>query len=96
VDGSSGNAFSAGQLVRLDGRVGHSEISANRDGETFALFRVTGSDTGNAPRAAMHLVIVIDRSGSMAGKRLDNALEAARGAVGRLRLDHPVRQAKLG
>jgi Ca-activated chloride channel homolog len=82
--------FSDGDTVQLDGRVGHSELSAGRDGETFALFRVRGKDQGEGERAPMNLVIVIDRSGSMAGKRLDNALQAARGAVARLQDDDVV------
>ena len=76
--------FSDGNVVKLEGRIGHQELSADKEGETFALFRVTGTDQGEGRRAPMHLVIVIDRSGSMAGKRLDNALQAARGAVSRL------------
>ncbi len=71
--------------VQLEGRPGHAEVASGRESETFALFTVTGTDEGNGEkRAAMHLVIAIDRSGSMAGKRLDNALAAARGAVARL------------
>src|SRR5262245_54490791 len=76
--------FSSGDTVRLEGRLGHTELAAGRSQDTFALFTVKGGESDKGRRAPMHLVIVIDRSGSMAGKRLDNALAAARGAVARL------------
>jgi Ca-activated chloride channel family protein len=82
----SRSEFSSGSVVRLEGRLGHHELATNRQKETFALFRIKGTGEARAVerRAAMHLVIVIDRSGSMAGRRLVNALAAARGAVARL------------
>jgi Ca-activated chloride channel family protein len=81
----AGSDFSAGAAVRLEGRLGHRELATDQRQDTFALFTVKGTSEGRETRrSAMHLVIVIDRSGSMAGKRLENALAAARGAVARL------------
>src|SRR5262245_28049779 len=47
--------FSAGSTVKLNGRIGHSELSADKEGETFALFQITGTDQGGGERAPMHL-----------------------------------------
>jgi Ca-activated chloride channel family protein len=86
-----GSDFSAGEVVRLEGRLGHRELASDRRQETFALFKIQGTSEGReGRRSAMHLVVVIDRSGSMAGKRLDNALAAARGAISRLSNDDVV------
>jgi Ca-activated chloride channel family protein len=91
VSDRSGSDFSAGAAVRLEGRLGHRELASDKHQNTFALFTVKGTSEGReAIRSATHLVIVIDRSGSMAGKRLDNALAAARGALLRLSNDDVV------
>ena len=86
-----GSDFSAGAAVRLEGRLGHRELATDQRSDTFALFTVKGTSEGRETRRPVtHLVIAIDRSGSMAGKRLDNALAAARGALSRLSNDDVV------
>ncbi len=79
-------SFSLGDTVHVDGRVGHAVLPGSGAHETFVLIEV-GADAGVAGqgRAPVNLSIVIDRSGSMKGQRLDNAVAAARGMLARLR-----------
>ena len=81
--------FSAGQTLTMDGRLGHASIgrapSTGGTAETFLLASVTGADTAGPTAAPMNLAIVIDRSGSMKGARIANAMEAAVGIVERMR-----------
>ena len=88
-----GASFSRRDGVELEGRLGHATVPADREAESFLLvdvrpesaaggFAFAGSATSSTP---LELVIVIDRSGSMRGKRLANALAGARGMVDRLR-----------
>jgi Ca-activated chloride channel family protein len=80
--------FVDGKTLVLDGRLGHGAIASSRSGsETFVLATITGgeasSDVPSAP-PPVHLAIVVDRSGSMAGKKMDSAIAAAVGAVERM------------
>lgn len=77
--------FTAGSTVMIDGRMGHSKILRTPRGETFLMLeaRATGNERARAA-APVNLSIVIDKSGSMKGSRLRNALQAAVGAVERL------------
>ncbi len=78
--------FTAGGTLMMEGRLGHAKLQAGRDNETF-LFVNTRADATltSGTGSPLNLAIVIDRSGSMKGKRLDNALDGARGMVRRLR-----------
>jgi Ca-activated chloride channel family protein len=77
--------FTAGQNLMIEGRVGHPKIARNSRGETFVLLEVKGGDNAKAKAAApVNLAIVMDRSGSMRGSRLPNAIRAATAAVDRL------------
>ena len=80
--------ITAGDTLAIDARLGHASIAKNGRGETFLLAQVAASDdkTGAAGAASpMNLAIVIDRSGSMKGDRIANAMTAAVGAIERLR-----------
>src|SRR5262249_59018946 len=55
------------------------------DNQTFLYVDVSSSDALARTPAPLDLSIVIDRSGSMAGKRMTNAMAAARTAIQRLR-----------
>ncbi|HRI66180.1 MAG TPA: VWA domain-containing protein [Polyangium sp.] len=78
--------FTAGSTVMIDGRLGHSKVLRNNAGETFLMLEARSSNDGRAKSAApVNLSIVIDRSGSMKGTRLRNAINAAIGAVERLK-----------
>ncbi len=81
--------FVSGTRVQLEGRVGHPRLT-DRGQETFVLLEITGRDRPAAAdaasaRSAAELAIVIDKSGSMRGSRIESALVAAEGAVQRLR-----------
>jgi len=82
----AGAAFTAGHTLMLEGRVGHPKLLRDKDNETLLLLNVTADSTDvGATAAPLNLSIVIDRSGSMKGKRLQNALDGARGMVRRMR-----------
>ena len=80
---------SAGDTLAIDARLGHASIARNGRGETFLFAQVaaapeekTGSAAASSP---MNLALVIDRSGSMKGDRIANAMNAAVAAIERLR-----------
>lgn len=84
--GSSGATFTSGSTLMLEGRLGHPTLDATRDNETFLMLnvRAAAEELASTP-APVNLSIVIDRSRSMEGRRLDNAIAAARGMIRRLR-----------
>ena len=76
--------FDAGSTLRIEGRVGHPKLSRSA-GETFLMLEVRGDNAGKATaQAPVNLALVMDRSGSMRGTRLANAVQAATTAVDRL------------
>jgi Ca-activated chloride channel homolog len=78
--------FQAGKTLTMEGRLGHRVLPAGTDSDTYLFVDVSADRTRTARTpAALNLAIVIDRSGSMKGKRLANAFAAARSAVQRLR-----------
>ncbi len=80
------SVFQAGKTLMVEGRLGHRVLPADTDSETFLFVDVKADGTLQASRAApLELAIVIDRSGSMKGKRLANAMAATRTAIERLR-----------
>ena len=83
--GDAISRFDVGSTLRVEGRLGHARLARAGRGETFVLLEIRGSDTGgvSAP-APVNLSIVVDRSGSMKGARLRNAIAGAAGAVDRL------------
>lgn len=75
--------FVTGSRLMLEGRVGHARVSRAAR-ETFLLFEVRGDGAPARTQAQANLSLVIDRSGSMKGTRLTNAVQAATTAVSRL------------
>ncbi len=78
--------FVDGSTLRVEGRLGHPTLTSTTDNETFLYLNVKAPADKLATQAAqVDLAIVIDRSGSMRGKRMQNAVAAARGMIRRLR-----------
>jgi Ca-activated chloride channel family protein len=77
-------SFETGTTLRLAGRIGHARLAPGSSGNTFVLVEVkAGEDSATTP-APSHLALVIDRSGSMRGERLRNAIAGASVAVDHL------------
>lgn len=77
--------FKAGTTVMVEGRLGHPKMAVGARGETFLMLEVQGAPSNEAKIAApVNVSIVIDRSGSMKGSRIANAISAATLAVDRL------------
>jgi Ca-activated chloride channel family protein len=77
--------FTSGQTLTIDGRLGHSTLAKTGRGETYFFASVTGTDAKGETAPPLNLAIVIDRSGSMKGERIANAITAAVGMVERMR-----------
>ena len=78
-------SFETGTTLRLAGRIGHARLAPGSSGNTFVLVEVkTGEAEGVTAPAPSHLALVIDRSGSMRGERLRNAIAGASAAVDHL------------
>lgn len=76
--------FTAGSTLMVEGRVGHPRLLRSAR-ETFVMLEVRGDSAGRATaQAPVNLSLVIDRSGSMKGGRLLNAIQAATRAVDQL------------
>ena len=88
--GGSGSRVTAGDTLLVDARLGHASLPKAARGETYLFAQVTGADeaTASAQGATttpMNLAVVIDRSGSMKGDRIANAMNAAVTALERMR-----------
>ncbi len=78
--------FTAGRTLMMEGRLGNARLAANQDNQTFISVSVkAAADSAATTPSPLELAIVIDRSGSMKGKRLQNAVAAAQGMIRRLR-----------
>jgi Ca-activated chloride channel family protein len=90
-NGAPGARMTAGDTLQIDARLGHASISKGARGETYLFASVTASDQAAAAAssasaaAPLNLAIVVDRSGSMKGERIANAMNAAVAAVERMR-----------
>ena len=80
------STFIAGDTLMMEGRLGHPIIPSQRGSESFLFLDINADAAKQAAiPAKLNLAIVIDKSGSMRGKRLRNAVEGAKTAIGELR-----------
>lgn len=78
--------FDDGGTVHLEGRLGHAKVAADERQETFIMLRAHAPAGAVAQsEAPLDVAIVVDRSGSMSGQRMQNARDAAKGMVSQLR-----------
>ncbi|HVJ94536.1 MAG TPA: VWA domain-containing protein, partial [Labilithrix sp.] len=81
-----GARITAGDTLLIDARLGHASLPKGSRGETYLFAQVTASDDKVAASASpLNLAVVIDRSGSMKGDRIANAMNAAVHALERMR-----------
>lgn len=78
-----GAQFQSGETLALAGRLGHPTL-ASTGGETYLYFDIKAVDDVATKAVPVNLSIVLDRSRSMEGSRMQNALEGARGMIRRL------------
>lgn len=77
--------FSSSGTLQVEGRLGHRRLAADAPGSTFLLVSARPAEGAHKSAPGVNLAIVIDRSGSMKGRRMEHALDAARGMLTRLR-----------
>lgn len=97
--GGSGSRITAGDTLLVDARLGHASLAKTARGETYLFAQITASDEATSQAATnqavgpggsvgvtpLNLAVVIDRSGSMKGDRIANAMNAAVTALERMR-----------
>jgi len=80
------SSFEVDGTLRLSGRLGHETVVANRGDETYLQVTLEApTEEIGATVTPADVTIVVDRSGSMRGSRMDTALAAARTMVSSLR-----------
>jgi len=78
--------FEVEGTLQLAASLGHAAVQTDRTDETFVFINLTAqSEPVAAPLTPSHVTIVVDRSGSMRGSRMNTALTAARGMVSQMR-----------
>lgn len=77
--------FTSDGTLSVDARLGQTKLPSGTTEDTLLFTSVTGGDLEKISAPPLNLAIVIDKSGSMKGARIANAIEAASGTIARLR-----------
>jgi len=87
VDPNDPSRFSAGKAsLTLDARLGHPSIATSSRGETFLFAQVSSVEKAQGKASTpINIGIVIDRSGSMSGARINNAIAGGVAALEKAR-----------
>jgi Ca-activated chloride channel homolog len=78
------STIAIGDLVKLDGTLNNPFIRTGQSGSLSLLIDLVASDQTANERAPMAVAVVIDRSGSMAGDKIQKARQAAKAFAARL------------
>lgn len=78
------STFVADEAVRVEARLGHVDTPRSERAETFVLVELKGTEAKRAATVPVHLGLVIDKSGSMQGKKFENAKASAKATLDRL------------
>lgn len=84
ADETNPGTFNVGTTLRMEGRIGHPKIAKGDGRSTFVMVEINADANAESKAQGHHLAIVIDRSGSMKGERLPNAIAAGARAVDEL------------
>jgi Ca-activated chloride channel homolog len=90
ADKDESSHLSVGSTLLLDARLGHASLASTSSGsggggsETYLFASVTGVESQLTKSPPLDLALVVDRSGSMKGQRIANAMAAATTAVDRM------------
>jgi Ca-activated chloride channel family protein len=87
-DDSASAHVVVGTTLLMDARLGHVSLpldAARTAGETYLFASVTGIDSAPKAPPPLDVALVIDRSGSMKGRRIANAIAAAKTTVDRMK-----------
>lgn len=79
------STFEVDGTIRMEGRLGNATVGSSARETTLFVHLGTAFDVPTDIAAPAEVAIVVDRSGSMKGSRMRNALAAARGLVSRMR-----------
>ncbi len=75
--------FVSDGTLGVEARIGHAHMRPGAH-RTYVTLEVTGSQATAVKRPPVHLAMVVDKSGSMEGDRIDNAIHAAQRVVDNL------------